>query len=175
MPKTILIVNDQGRETFTLRTPSLGQLLYMLFRLLGRWAHPWMATGGRLGLLREAVKSLSSPSRNWVIVNRNGEVTGMVMLDKIDFVEKTARLSYAVLPEFQKRGYASRAASKIVSYGYERLGLVQIWTNVLSENQGSNKILDKLGFQRDPARAEPYFEGDRQYTQEYGIIPRPTA
>jgi RimJ/RimL family protein N-acetyltransferase len=172
-----LTVNRQDKEPITLRAPSGLELPRLLYRLCQKWAHPWLAVGGPWGLIKEAVKTLNplndKNSHEWIIANHENKMVGMVMLDTIDHRERTARLSYAIFPEFQRQGYASNAARFVVAYGYGMLKLSQIWTRVLRENSGSNKILDHLGFQRDPDKSNQYTEKGVVYEQDYGIIPRP--
>ena len=172
-----LVVRTTGNETITLRPPTTKEVVYLLYRLCGPWAHPWLGVGGPIGLLREAFKTLHNPndrsSQEWVIANEGDVMVGMVMLDQIDWNKKAGRLSYAVLPEFQKRGYASLAAGFVVGYGYDQLGLSRIWTRVLRGNEPSNKILAGLGFEPDPSQVSTYVERGISHVQDYGVIPNP--
>lgn len=160
----------------TLRPPRQGEFLYLVYRLCGKWAHPCLAVGGPWGLLREASKTLrNETSREWVIADESGRMVGMVMIDMYDHDKRTGRLSYAVFPEHQRRGYASRAAAQVVAYGYQELGLRQVWTRVLRENEGSNKVLAGLGIVFDASQTTRYVEGRRTYVQDYGVVPPPDA
>ncbi len=172
----VLECSDLTNGRMTLRPPRQSELLYLLYRLCGKWAHPWLAVGGPLGLLREAFKTLRNPndqtSHEWVIADESGVMVGMVMIDMIEPDTKRGRLSYAVFPEHQRRGYASRAATRVVGYGYTQLSLHEIWTRVLRKNEGSNKVLNGLGIIIDKSQVTYYVERGQAYAQDYGVIPR---
>lgn len=55
-------------------------------------------------------------------------------------------LGFAFLPEFWSRGYATEAAAAVLAYGRETLGLGRIVAITSPDNDGSIRVLQKLGF-----------------------------
>ncbi|KWW21443.1 MULTISPECIES: GNAT family N-acetyltransferase [Peribacillus] len=62
---------------------------------------------------------------------------------------KRAEISYALFSEYWGQGYASEAAGKVISHGFNELGLMRIGAVVFVENQASKKLLTKLGFEKE--------------------------
>ncbi|KFN01694.1 N-acetyltransferase [Bacillus clarus] len=62
---------------------------------------------------------------------------------------KRANISYALFPEQWGNGYATEAISEVLSYGFHTLHLKRIGAIVFLENEASNKLLLKLGFEKE--------------------------
>ncbi|MCD9188727.1 MAG: GNAT family N-acetyltransferase [Pyrinomonadaceae bacterium] len=60
-----------------------------------------------------------------------------------------ADIGFAFLPQFEKKGYAFEAASAVMKYGKEVLGLKRVLAITTQDNESSGKLLDKLGFKYD--------------------------
>jgi hypothetical protein len=55
-------------------------------------------------------------------------------------------LDLPFLPKYGSRGYAFEAASSVMSYGTDTLGLTRIVAITTQENQSSSRLLERLGF-----------------------------
>jgi RimJ/RimL family protein N-acetyltransferase len=58
-------------------------------------------------------------------------------------------LGFAFLPQYRSRGYAFEAATAVLSYGREVLGLGRIVAITNSDNAGSLRVLEKVGMKFD--------------------------
>lgn len=67
-------------------------------------------------------------------------------------------IGFALLSEFFNKGYAFEAASAIMKYAFEELGIQKIVGFTLPENFSSIKLLKKLGL----SEVGPYYYGDDQ-------------
>lgn len=65
-----------------------------------------------------------------------------VDIEGIDEVE----LAYAVLPERQRRGFATEMSAALVDRAFAALGLVQIVCFTLPTNAPSRRVMEKVGF-----------------------------
>ncbi|TXK77018.1 GNAT family N-acetyltransferase [Paenibacillus sp. N3.4] len=74
---------------------------------------------------------------------------------------KRAEIGYEIIPEHWRKGYASEVVSKIVSYGFEVLDLTRIGAIVFTENEASNQLLTKMGFQKEGVL--------KDYMYQYGV------
>ena len=56
-----------------------------------------------------------------------------------------AEIEYCIGSEFQRRGYATEAASAVIAYGFDRINLhkVQICTKTI--NAASKRVIEKCG------------------------------
>ncbi len=82
---------------------------------------------------------------SWITEDGNsGQLLGQVTLSKVEDGPKWS-LAFWVHPEYWGKGYATEAAERIMSFGFEELGAKKIWAAAGKWNQGSNRVLEKLG------------------------------
>lgn len=62
---------------------------------------------------------------------------------------KRAEIGYEIHPDYWRQGYSSEALSTILSYGFDVMGLSRIGAVVFLENEASNQMLLKHGFQKE--------------------------
>lgn len=62
---------------------------------------------------------------------------------------RRAEIGYELLPESWRNGYATEAISAVLQYGFQELKLNRIGAIVFTENEASNHLLLKLGFQQE--------------------------
>jgi RimJ/RimL family protein N-acetyltransferase len=74
----------------------------------------------------------------------SGEAIGICGLIRRDWLENVD-LAFAFLPRFRGMGYAHEAASATLEYARSALGLDRIVAIVSPENEGSIRLLQKLG------------------------------
>jgi ribosomal-protein-alanine N-acetyltransferase len=72
-------------------------------------------------------------------------VCGLLRRDALEDVD----LGYALVPEHWSKGYALESASAVMAYAREKLGLGRIVAIVDAGNQGSIRLLEKIGFEYD--------------------------
>ncbi|MGE0400627.1 MAG: GNAT family N-acetyltransferase [Kofleriaceae bacterium] len=84
-------------------------------------------------------------------IESGGELAGAIGLHGIKFqlsawrVDR-AELGYWVGIPFQRRGFGMEAATEVIRFGFETLGLHKITVGCLAQNEGSRKIIERLGF-----------------------------
>lgn len=69
-------------------------------------------------------------------------ICGLVKRDSLEDVD----IGFAFRPKYWSKGYAYEAASAVMSYGKDTLGLTRIVAITTQENQASTNLLEKLGF-----------------------------
>lgn len=77
---------------------------------------------------------------------KNNTSIGMCGLKNRDVLE-IPDLGYAFLKQYWSKGYATEAAPGVLTYAFEKLSLNRIAAITHPENKGSEKVLQKLGFQ----------------------------
>lgn len=84
---------------------------------------------------------------------------------------KRAEIGYEILHEQWRKGYASEAVSKVLSYGFDVMDLTRIGAVVFIENDASNELLTKIGFQKEGIlRDYMYQNGVPHDTYVYSIL-----
>ncbi|GCE22707.1 GNAT family N-acetyltransferase [Dictyobacter kobayashii] len=64
--------------------------------------------------------------------------------------EGTVDLGYNILPAYQNQGYATEMARALVAWAFERGDVHKVIADCLPDNQGSIRVLEKLGMKREP-------------------------
>ncbi|WP_459502678.1 GNAT family N-acetyltransferase [Bacillus sp. C1] len=60
-----------------------------------------------------------------------------------------AEIGYELDDTYWGKGYASEALQAILTYGFEKLGLIRIAAVVYTENEASHRLLKRAGFQEE--------------------------
>ncbi|SFB26319.1 MULTISPECIES: GNAT family N-acetyltransferase [unclassified Bacillus (in: firmicutes)] len=108
----------------------------------------------------------------WGIEMKGTEgIIGTIGLNAWSPKHKRAEIGYEIHPDYWRKGYASEAVKEILSYSFEVLGLTRIGAVVFIENQSSNKLLLKLGFQQEGIlRNYMYQDGEPYDTYVYSLL-----
>ncbi len=86
----------------------------------------------------------------WVICLRNdNKLAGTICLWNIDKDNSRIEAGYELHPDFQGKGLAQEALSKIIDYGFNTLHFKTIVAYPHSANQRSIRLLEKNNFTRD--------------------------
>ena len=54
-------------------------------------------------------------------------------------------IGFAILPQYERKGYTFEAANAMMKYGEKELGLSQVYAITTAKNTGSQKVLEKIG------------------------------
>ncbi len=89
--------------------------------------------------------------RRWsgVLVNKDTlKVIGTAGLTENTLTDEAGfELSWFVLPEHQKQGFASEISGAILRFAFDDLGTERVAAETHPENPASNRVLEKLGFE----------------------------
>ncbi len=84
---------------------------------------------------------------------------------------RRAEIGYEIHPDYWRKGYTAEAVSKVLSYGFMEMGLTRIGAVVFLENEASNRLLTKLGFQKEGVlRNYMYQNGKACDTNVYSLL-----
>jgi ribosomal-protein-alanine N-acetyltransferase len=81
-----------------------------------------------------------------------GRVIGTVNLE-VDAETRTAMLGYAIGRSWWGQGIATEAARAAMAWGIETFGLARMWASTDVRHVRSQRVLEKLGMQREALRA----------------------
>ncbi len=75
---------------------------------------------------------------------------GMTPIGMCGFVRRDTLpapdIGFALLPQFEGKGYAFESASAVMEYGRDTLGFDRVLAITTTDNESSGKLLTKLGF-----------------------------
>lgn len=113
---------------------------------------------------RERIQAQQDPDGLGALcaVRAEGEVVGWATTVMNDERARVAEVAYYVLPEFQGRGYASAAANLLVGYALDELNAHSVMAKVQADNDASERVLEKLGFQEVGRQRENFYK-DGEY------------
>lgn len=82
---------------------------------------------------------------NYTVIRKEDEtkigVCGLYDREGLEGVD----IGFAFLPEYEGKGYAFEAASRMLQAGKENFGLTLVKAITIEENQSSRRLLEKLG------------------------------
>ena len=98
-------------------------------------------------------------------------IIGTIGFNALSLKHKRAEIGYEIHPEQWRKGYTFEAVSKVLDYGFEKLGLTRIGAVVFIDNEASNHLLSKVGFQKEGVlRDYMYQNGKAHDTYVYSIL-----
>mgnify|MGYP003528386268 FL=1 len=98
---------------------------------------------------------------NWIMADlATDRLIGTTSLYEINPQHARAGLGYALMPTYWGQGLASEAATLAISYGFLELDLHRIEADTEPNNWRSNKVLERLGFQREGLLRERFIHPD---------------
>ncbi|MDV2685646.1 GNAT family protein [Alkalihalophilus lindianensis] len=84
---------------------------------------------------------------------------------------KRAEIGYEIHPKYWRKGYTTEAVLKVLSYGFEVMELTRIGAVVFLENGASNKLLTKVGFQKEGILRDYMYQNDKAHdTYVYSLL-----
>ncbi|MDS9471560.1 GNAT family N-acetyltransferase [Sporosarcina pasteurii] len=84
---------------------------------------------------------------------------------------KRAEIGYEIHPNEWRKGYITEAVLKVISHGFEEMGLTRIGAVVFIENEPSNRLLTKIGFQREGVLKDYMYQNGKAHdTYVYSLL-----
>jgi RimJ/RimL family protein N-acetyltransferase len=96
---------------------------------------------------------------------------GTCTLFRIDAGNGRAELGYGLGSQYWSKGYMREALTALIAYSFGTLGLRRLEADVDPRNEGSLRLLGKLGFQREGLLRERWnVGGEIQDTAYFGLL-----
>ncbi|TYT62946.1 GNAT family N-acetyltransferase [Natrialba swarupiae] len=112
-----------------------------------------------------------SSGRVDLLICVDGDPVGRIRLVPLDETRGWGNLGFVIGPDHCHNGYATEAADLIVEYAFTELRLHRLEGKALAPNEGSQRVLETLGFVREGRRREVAVV-DGEYVDEvwYGLL-----
>ena len=79
----------------------------------------------------------------------SGRFVGEVVLRWLSEESRQGEIGWSLHPDAQGRGYATEAAGELLRFGFEDLGLHRIIAECDPRNDGSIRVMERLGMRRE--------------------------
>jgi RimJ/RimL family protein N-acetyltransferase len=132
-----------------------------------RIAHPYTEQDAR-----DFFELAKEPDKLWLAITlrADGRQIGGIGL-RIEPQHQHAELGYWLGVAYWRMGYATEAASEMLRYGFEELGLHRIYATHFKQNAASGKILKKIGMQHEGCQRGHLLKwGEFVDSEMYGIL-----
>ena len=166
-------------DVTTLREVAVSDV-YALFTLFSDpdvmryWSRPPMTVRAEAeGLIDEIGESFSTRSGfNWMVVQPDDDaVIGTVALFRFEPRHRRAEIGYSLRSDHWGRGLAIEAVTTMLDWAIRTLGLHRVEADIDPRNEGSRKLLARLGFASEGVLRERYFVGDDvSDTELFGLL-----
>jgi RimJ/RimL family protein N-acetyltransferase len=101
----------------------------------------------------------------------DGSPVGYVMLFDIEKEAGHGELGYWIVPDERGNGYATEAADLCLKHAFDDRGLHKVLARVFEGNDGSIRVLEKLGFEQEGLlREQHYVDGKYADMRLYGLL-----
>ncbi len=97
-----------------------------------------------------------------IIHKKNDCLIGCTGLHHVDYFHKTAELGYWLGPRFWNHGYMTEAGKLVLNFAFRKLKLHRVSANVFTDNLGSQRVLEKLGFKKEGVSRERWLRCSQQ-------------
>lgn len=103
---------------------------------------------------------------------RAGNPVGDIMLFGVDWTDRKAEIGFAIDPDEAGQGYATEPADLALRHAFDGMGLHRVHAKVVSGNEPSMRVLEKLGFEREGVRRDGHYNqhGDYEDWHLFGLL-----
>jgi ribosomal-protein-alanine N-acetyltransferase len=92
--------------------------------------------------------SASRKNRRYVLIlKKDNSFVGIVRMDQLDLVNRSAFIGADIAPKYRRQGLAFEAYNRIINYIFGNLGLLRLQLETLVTNTEAVALYKKLGFQ----------------------------
>ena len=98
---------------------------------------------------------------NWMVTTRDDDgVIGTCTVFRIDPRHRHAEIGYALRSDHWGRGIAGEAVALVLDWAFRRLDLQRVEADIDPRNEGSRRLLLRLGFSSEGLLRQRFFVGD---------------
>lgn len=99
-----------------------------------------------------------------------GTGLGIILLSNVDLKNKEAEIYIKLMKSARGKGYGEDAVKRLVSYGFSKLQLKRLYSNVLERNLASRRLFEKCGFTKEGVhKSKAYKDGHYENVCVYEI------
>ena len=105
------------------------------------------------------------------VIIYKGEIVGLVGFNAIHKLHKKGEIGYWLSQEMQGKGIVTKAANRLIKYGFKHLEMNRILIRVSTKNIKSKHVAQRLGFTYEGTLREDFFQNNKFLDMEiYGLL-----
>ncbi|XXM71101.1 GNAT family N-acetyltransferase [Lysinibacillus sphaericus] len=105
-----------------------------------------------------------------IVETMSNELVGTITL-RVDKEHLKGELGYWIGRPYWGKGFATEAVKRMISFGFQDLGLNKVWASALSRNQASIAVLQKAGLLKEGTlKQDRLISGEFEDTNTFGIV-----
>ncbi|MEO1032125.1 MAG: GNAT family protein [Bacteroidota bacterium] len=114
--------------------------------------------------------SNETPTKIFAITTNNKAIGSIGIFPDQDIYRKNAAIAYWIAEPYWGKGAVTAAITQIVTYGFDHLELTRIYAKPFGTNIGSQRALEKVGFQLEATIPRAVFKNSEYLDEKiYGI------
>lgn len=139
---------------------------------------PWAVSdreATRVMLEKKIARGRPGDDEAWLVlaIEEHGRVIGEVLLKRDPDEHRLGEVGYAIAQDRWGHGIVAEAASAIISWGFTTLGMHRISAICDMRNEGSWRVMEKLGMRREASFVEDsWFKDEWTSTYVYAVLAR---
>lgn len=95
---------------------------------------------------------------------------GIAMLIDVFHEAGNGEIGYWIIPDEQRKGYATEAAGLVVKHAFHDQGLYKLIARTFADNEASQRVLEKHGFEQEGQfHDHHYLNGERKDMSLFGV------
>ena len=98
-----------------------------------------------------------------IILKDTEELIGSIGLNNMKLRVKRSEIGYELHPDYWKKGYISEAMAGVLRYAFEELGIFRMAAITFPQNEKSNGLLLKMGFELEGKLRGYLFQGEKSH------------
>ena len=92
---------------------------------------------------------------DWAVIEKaSGKMIGTCGFTSIDAPHNVGEIGYVLNPDYHGQGFGTEAASRVLRFGFEELGLHRIEAKFMQGNESSLHVMEKLGMRNEGYRRD---------------------
>lgn len=140
------------------------------------WSVPYAREKGE-DLIREMCDLHAPKQGDWLQLALELKETGAHIGDVVFGVKqddiRQCSIGFTIASDYQKNGYATEAVTALLDYLFEDVDMHRVIADCDTENVGSWKTLEKIGFRREAHYVESFLQsGEYRSEYFYGMLQR---
>jgi RimJ/RimL family protein N-acetyltransferase len=105
-----------------------------------------------------------------LLICKDNEATGIITL-MLNETERVAEIGIWLHPDYHGNGYGTEASEILIDHAFYQLNYHKIWAYVHADDEPSQNIWKKLGFQKEgKLRKHTYTEGEYKDVIPFGLL-----
>lgn len=96
---------------------------------------------------------------------KTGQLMGSIGLIKLDEENKNCEIGFWIGKNYWNMGFMTESVNLIIEYGFKKLGLHRISAFLQERNEGSKKVLEKCGFEREGLLKDTTYKNEKYFNE----------